>query len=64
MYFQLQIPAILALIEIWHNNFHGAQSHAILPYNQSLKKLPDYIQQIEMESNGQWAETKYILKKT
>lgn len=46
------IPAIMALLGIWYANFFGAAAHAILPYDQSLRLLPDYLQQLEMESNG------------
>lgn len=46
------IPVILALIGIWYNNFFGAETQAILPYNQSLHRFPAYLQQLEMESNG------------
>jgi len=46
------LPAILALIGIWNGNFLGANSHAILPYDFRLRHLPDYIQQMDMESNG------------
>ena len=50
--FDNNIPVILALLSIWYNNFHGAESEAVLPYSQYLKKLPDYLQQAIMESNG------------
>jgi glucose-6-phosphate isomerase len=46
------LPATLALLEIWNTNFLGAESHACLPYSQSLELLPRYLQQLEMESNG------------
>lgn len=46
------IPVILALLGIWYNNFFGASTCAILPYEQHLKKLPAYLQQLDMESNG------------
>ena len=46
------IPAILALLGIWYNNFLGAQTHAVLPYDQHLHRLPAYLQQLDMESNG------------
>ena len=50
--FEKNIPVILALLSIWYNNFYGAETEAVLPYAQSLKKLPDYLQQAIMESNG------------
>ncbi|PTN33489.1 glucose-6-phosphate isomerase [Desulfonatronum sp. SC1] len=46
------VPVILALLGIWYNNFLGAQSHAILPYDQYLHRFPAYFQQGDMESNG------------
>jgi glucose-6-phosphate isomerase len=46
------LPVVLGLVGIWHINFFGAASHAVLPYDQSLRLLPDYLQQLEMESNG------------
>ncbi|MCE7989388.1 MAG: glucose-6-phosphate isomerase [Caldilinea sp. CFX5] len=46
------IPVIMALLGIWYNNFWDAQSHAILPYDQSMARFPAYFQQGDMESNG------------
>ncbi len=46
------MPVILALLGIWYNDFFGAQSHAILPYDQYLHRLTAYLQQADMESNG------------
>ncbi len=46
------MPVILALLGIWYNNFFGAESHAILPYDQYLLRFADYFQQGDMESNG------------
>ncbi len=46
------MPVILGLLGIWYNNFFGAQSHAILPYDQYLHRFPAYFQQGDMESNG------------
>jgi glucose-6-phosphate isomerase len=46
------LPATLALIDIWNADFLGAESRACLPYSQSLELLPRYLQQLEMESNG------------
>ncbi len=45
-------PMILALLGIWYSNFFGAESHAILPYDQSLHRFAAYFQQADMESNG------------
>lgn len=50
--FRENIPVILALIGIWYNNFFGAESVAILPYEQYLSRFPAYFQQGDMESNG------------
>jgi glucose-6-phosphate isomerase len=50
--FDDNIPVVLALISIWYNNFHGAESEAIIPYTQYLQKLVPYLQQASMESNG------------
>lgn len=46
------MPAILALLGIWYNNYFGASSHAILPYDQYLHRFAAYFQQGDMESNG------------
>ena len=50
--FRENIPVILALIGIWYNNFFGAETEAILPYDQSMHRFPAYFQQGNMESNG------------
>ena len=50
--FEENIPVILALLSIWYNNFYGAETEAVLPYSQYLSKLPAYLQQAIMESNG------------
>jgi glucose-6-phosphate isomerase len=46
------IPVIMGLLGIWYNNFFGAETHAILPYDQYLSRFPAYFQQGDMESNG------------
>ena len=46
------MPIILALLGVWYVNFHGVRSHAVVPYTQLLRSLPDYLQQLDMESNG------------
>ena len=46
------IPVIMGLLGVWYNNFFGAQTHAILPYDQYLSRFPAYFQQGDMESNG------------
>ena len=48
------IPVILALIGIWYNNFFGAETEAILPYDQYMHRFPAYFQQGNMESNGKY----------
>lgn len=50
--FRQNLPVLLALLGIWHINFSGTTTQAILPYDQSLSLLPPYLQQLEMESNG------------
>ncbi|MGK5696582.1 glucose-6-phosphate isomerase [Streptomyces sp. URMC 128] len=45
-------PLIMGLLGIWYGNFHGAQSHAVLPYSHYLSKFTAYLQQLDMESNG------------
>ncbi len=50
--FEANIPVIMGLLGVWYNNFFGAQSHAILPYDQYLVYFPAYFQQGDMESNG------------
>jgi glucose-6-phosphate isomerase len=46
------MPVILALLGVWYNNFFGAETYAVLPYDQYLHRLPAYLQQLDMESNG------------
>ena len=46
------IPVVMALLGIWYNNFFGAESIAILPYDQNMHRFPAYLQQADMESNG------------
>mgnify|MGYP000135554370 CR=1 FL=1 len=46
------MPVIMALIGIWYINFHGAETQAIIPYDQALHQLPAFLQQLDMESNG------------
>ena len=50
--FEKNIPVVLALLSIWHNNFFGAETEALIPYTQYLQKLAPYLQQGIMESNG------------
>src|SRR5574343_65042 len=46
------MPVLLGLIGIWYNTFYGAHTHAIMPYDHGLRRLPAHIQQMDMESNG------------
>ena len=50
--FERNMPVILALIGVWYNTFYGAHTHAIMPYDHGLRRLPAHIQQLDMESNG------------
>jgi glucose-6-phosphate isomerase len=50
--FEQNLPVILGLLAVWYNNFFGAQTAAVLPYEQYLKRFPAYLQQLTMESNG------------
>ncbi|MGO1788370.1 MAG: glucose-6-phosphate isomerase, partial [Sphingobacterium sp.] len=54
--FERNIPVLLGLIGIWHNNFFDAESHAILPYDQYLHRFAAYFQQGDMESNGKYID--------
>ncbi|HEV2579858.1 MAG TPA: glucose-6-phosphate isomerase [Ktedonobacteraceae bacterium] len=50
--FERNLPVLLGLIGIWYNNFFGAETVAILPYDHYLGRLPSYLQQLDMESDG------------
>ena len=50
--FEQNLPVILGLLGVWYNNFLGAQTHAVLPYDQYLWRFSAYLQQLDMESNG------------
>ncbi|MCL7941329.1 glucose-6-phosphate isomerase [Halomonas sp. ATCH28] len=50
--FAENMPVLMALIGIWHINFQGAETQAIVPYDQALHQLPAFLQQLDMESNG------------
>ena len=49
---EANMPVLLALIGIWNSNFLGAETQAIIPYDQALNQLPAFLQQLDMESNG------------
>ena len=53
--FDRNLPVLMGLLAIWYNNFFGAQTVAVLPYDQYLKRFPAYLQQLTMESNGKRA---------
>ena len=46
------LPALQGMLNVWYNNFFGAQTHAVLPYSHRLARFPAYLQQLTMESNG------------
>jgi glucose-6-phosphate isomerase len=50
--FARNLPVLLALIGLWYDDFFGAETYAVLPYSQYLARLPAYLQQLDMESNG------------
>lgn len=54
--FEKNIPVVLALIGIWYNNFYGAETEAILPYDQYMHRFAAYFQQGNMESNGKYVD--------
>ncbi|MCK6425690.1 MAG: glucose-6-phosphate isomerase [Burkholderiaceae bacterium] len=49
---EANLPIQLGLLDVWYRNFHGFTSRSVAPYHQGLKRLPAYLQQLEMESNG------------
>jgi len=50
--FEENVPAIMGLLGLWYDDFFDAQTHAVLPYSQYLRRFPAYLQQLDMESNG------------
>jgi glucose-6-phosphate isomerase len=50
--FEKNLPVLMGLLAVWYNDFFGAQTVAVLPYDQYLKRFPAYLQQLTMESNG------------
>lgn len=50
--FERNLPVLMGLLGVWYTNFFGAQTHAVVPYSSALARLPAYLQQLEMESNG------------
>jgi glucose-6-phosphate isomerase len=53
--FEANLPALLGLIGLWYDDFFGAETVAILPYSHNMARFPAYLQQLDMESNGQHA---------
>ena len=51
------LPIRLGLLDVWYRNFHGFTSRSIAPYSHALRRLPAYLQQLEMESNGKRVDT-------
>ena len=49
---QTNMPLLMSLLEVWYTNFFDACNHVVLPYDNSLQRLPDFLQQLTMESNG------------
>jgi glucose-6-phosphate isomerase len=54
--FEQNVPVLMALVSLWYTNFYGAQTEAILPYDQYMHRFPAYFQQGNMESNGKSAD--------
>jgi glucose-6-phosphate isomerase len=52
--FERSMPVLMGLLTVWYNNFFGAETVAVLPYEQYLKRFPAYLQQLTMESNGKY----------
>ena len=52
--FERNLPVLMGLLAVWHNDFFGAETVAVLPYEQYLKRFPAYLQQLTMESNGKY----------
>ena len=56
--FERNLPVLMGLLAVWYNNFFGAQTVAVLPYDQYLKRFPAYLQQLTMESNGKHVDAR------
>ena len=54
--FDVNLPVILGVLGVWYNNFFGAESHAVLPYDQYLHRFAAHLQQLDMESNGKYVD--------
>ena len=53
----VNMPLLMSLLELWYSNFFAAGNHVVLPYDHSLQRLPDFLQQLTMESNGKRVST-------
>ena len=56
--FERNLPVLMGLLAVWYNDFFGAQTVAVLPYEQYLKRFPAYLQQLTMESNGKHVDAR------
>ena len=54
--FEENMPVIMGLLGVWYNNFFGAQTHAVLPYDQYMHRFAAHLQQLDMESNGKYID--------
>jgi len=55
--FERNIPVLMGLLGIWYYNFMGLRTHAIIPYDQYLARFPEFLQQLDMESNGKYIDS-------
>ena len=56
--FERNLPVLMGLLAVWYDDFFGAQTVGVMPYNQYLKRFPAYLQQLTMESNGKHVTTR------
>jgi glucose-6-phosphate isomerase len=56
--YESNIPVIMALLGVWYNNYFGFKTHAVIPYDEYLSKFPEFLQQLDMESNGKYINIK------
>ena len=62
--FEQNLPVLMGLLAVWYTNFFGAQTVAVLPYEQYLKRFPAYLQQLTMESNGKQCHARRVQRST
>jgi glucose-6-phosphate isomerase (EC 5.3.1.9) len=60
--FEKNVPVLMGLLNVWYVNFLGAETHAVLPYDQYLHRFPAYLQQLTMESNGKSVRVRRFLR--